>query len=94
MSNMKIAYELDRITKKNNEILIQVETLRALTFSLIAALESKLYEDVSEDKVASKGTEHFLLDEKALLEVFGEMLHEHFSRLEYRIKHESSDDIA
>jgi hypothetical protein len=93
MSNIKISYESHLITKKNNEILIQVETARALTFSLIAALESKLYEDVSGEQEATKGTAHFIYDEKVLLEVFGETLQDHFNRLIYLIKKEPSDYI-
>ena len=93
MSNMKIAYESYRTTKKISEILIQLETVKALTFSLIAALECKLYEDFSGDKEATKGTEHFLFSEKALLEVFGETLQDHFSRLAATIENESSNDL-
>ena len=80
--------------KKIKEILLRVDVVKALTFSLIAAIEAKLYEDSDGDEIAIKGSEHILVNNKALLDVFGETLQDHFNRLTATIERElnSEDD--
>jgi len=55
-----------------------IEDLRSLVFSLIAAHEAELYYDVSEEKETIKGTDLIRLDEKSLMRIFARTLHEQF----------------
>ena len=69
-----------------DEVLDQIETTRALTFALIAAIEVPLYTDDDDDDAPVTGSQHFVIDQKALLAIFGEKLHEQFSLLSDFVK--------
>ena len=69
-----------------DEVLDQIETTRALTFALIAAIEVPLYTDYDDDDAPVTGSQHFVIDQKALLAIFGEKLHEQFCLLSDFVK--------
>lgn len=72
-----------RISEKAaREILERVAAVKSLTFALITALECPHYtdnDDVSDLPVT--GGQHFVIDQKAVLAIFGETIHERFNIL-------------
>lgn len=64
------------------EILDHIAAVESLTFALITALECPLYTDNDSDSdLPVTGGQHFVVDQKAVLAIFGETIHERFNIL-------------
>ncbi len=72
-----------RISEKAaQEILEHIAAVQSLTFALVTALECPLYTDNDPDSdLPVTGGQHFVVDQKAILAVFGETIHERFNIL-------------